>query len=203
MANYIAHRGMWNDKIKSNSLEAIYNGLNSEKYIGIETDIRVTKDQVFVIYHNVLYKGKPIKNLLYKDIKEDVFKLEDILKINTSKIFLLEIKDFNINIKTFIKFLNKYNKNIMIMSFDTNVINKIKKITNKYKVGVLNYILNSYSDYNYDFICLLDAISSNIVIESFKKRNIEVLIYGVINPTQNLTYIIDDNKLRSAIKSEK
>lgn len=196
MANYIAHRGMWNDKIKSNSLEAIYNGLNSEKYIGIETDIRVTKDQVFVIYHNVLYKGKPIKNLLYKDIKEDVFKLEDILKINTSKIFLLEIKDFNINIKTFIKFLNKYNKNIMIMSFDTNVINKIKKITNKYKVGVLNYILNSYSDYNYDFICLLDAISSNIVIESFKKRNIEVLIYGVINPTQNLTYIIDDNKLR-------
>lgn len=196
MANYIAHRGMWNDKIKSNSFEAIYNGLNSEKYIGIETDIRVTKDQVFVIYHNVLYKGKPIKNLLYKDIKEDVFKLEDILKINTSKIFLLEIKDFNINIKTFIKFLNKYNKNIMIMSFDTNVINKIKKITNKYKVGVLNYILNSYSDYNYDFICLLDAISSNIVIESFKKRNIEVLIYGVINPTQNLTYIIDDNKLR-------
>ena len=196
MANYIAHRGIWNDKIKSNSFEAIYNGLNSEKYIGIETDIRVTKDQVFVIYHNVLYKGKPIKNLLYKDIKEDVFKLEDILKINTSKIFLLEIKDFNINIKTFIKFLNKYNKNIMIMSFDTNVINKIKKITNKYKVGVLNYILNSYSDYNYDFICLLDAISSNIVIESFKKRNIEVLIYGVINPTQNLTYIIDDNKLR-------
>lgn len=196
MANYIAHRGIWNDKIKSNSFKAIYNGLNSEKYIGIETDIRVTKDQVFVIYHNVLYKGKLIKNLLYKDIKEDVFKLEDILKINTSKIFLLEIKDFNINIKTFIKFLNKYNKNIMIMSFDTNVINKIKKITNKYKVGVLNYILNSYSDYNYDFICLLDVISSNIVIESFKKRNIEVLIYGVINPTQNLTYIIDDNKLR-------
>ena len=85
------------------------------------------------------------------------------------------------------------------MSFDSGVIGKIKKTTSKYKVGVLNYILNSDSDYSFDFICLLDAISNNLVIESFKKRNIEVLIYGVINPDQDLTYIIDDNKLKGII----
>ena len=191
---FIAHRGLWNKEVKANSYKAIYNGLMSDSYIGIETDIRVTKDGIFIIYHDALYKGILVKNTMYKDIKGAACKLESILKIDSSKIFLLEIKDFDMNVNKFLKILNKYKRNIMIMSFDTKVIEKIKKISKKYKLGVLNYILNSDGSYNFDFICLLDAISNNLVIESFKKRNIDVLIYGTINPNKNLTYIIDDIK---------
>ena len=195
MKKYIAHRGIYNKNVSDNSYKALYDGLLSYKYIGIETDVRVTKDNVFILYHDVLYKGKLVKNVFYKDM-DNVSKLEDILKINTDKIILLEIKDFDIDVKKFIKLINKYNKNIMIMSFDANVIKKIKKITNKYKLGVLNYVLNSDSDYNFDFICLLDIIATDYVIESFKKRNIDILIYGVVNDNRNLTYIIDDYKLK-------
>ena len=195
MKKYIAHRGIYNKNVSDNSYKALYDGLLSYKYIGIETDVRVTKDNVFILYHDVLYKGKLVKNLFYKDMV-NVTKLEDILKINTDKIILLEIKDFDIDVKKFIKLINKYNKNIMIMSFDVNVIKKIKKITSKYKLGVLNYVLNSDSDYNFDFICLLDIIATDYVIESFKKRNIDILIYGVVNDNRNLTYIIDDYKLK-------
>ena len=195
MKKYIAHRGIYNKNVSDNSYKALYDGLLSYKYIGIETDVRVTKDNVFILYHDVLYKGKLVKNVFYKDMV-NVTKLEDILKINNDKIILLEIKDFDIDVKKFIKLINKYNKNIMIMSFDANVIKKIKKITNKYKLGVLNYVLNSDSDYNFDFICLLDIIATDYVIESFKKRNIDVLIYGVIDDNRNLTYIIDDYKLK-------
>ena len=195
MKKYIAHRGIYNKNVSDNSYKALYDGLLSYKYIGIETDVRVTKDNVFILYHDVLYKGKLVKNVFYKDMV-NVTKLEDILKINTNKIILLEIKDFNIDVKKFIKLINKYNKNIMIMSFDVNVIKKIKKITNNYKLGVLNYVLNSDSDYNFDFICLLDIIATDYVIESFKKRNIDILIYGVVNDNRNLTYIIDDYKLK-------
>ena len=195
MKKYIAHRGIYNKNVSDNSYKALYDGLLSYKYIGIETDVRVTKDNVFILYHDVLYKGKLVKNVFYKDMV-NVSKLEDILKINTYKIILLEIKDFDIDVKKFIKLINKYNKNIMIMSFDANVIKKIKKITNKYKLGVLNYVLNSDSYYNFDFICLLDIIATDYVIESFKKRNIDVLIYGVVNDNRNLTYIIDDYKLK-------
>lgn len=195
MKKYIAHRGIYNKNVSDNSYKALYDGLLSYKYIGIETDVRVTKDNVFILYHDVLYKGKLVKNVFYKDMV-NVTKLEDILKINTDKIILLEIKDFDIDVKKFIKLINKYNKNIMIMSFDVNVIKKIKKITNKYKLGVLNYVLNSDSYYNFDFICLLDIIATDYVIESFKKRNIDVLIYGVVNDNRNLTYIIDDYKLK-------
>ena len=196
--NFIAHRGLWSKTIKENSYEAIINGLNSNSYIGIETDIRVTKDGIFILYHDHLYKGSLVKNTIYKKIKNDTCKLEDILKIKSNKIFLLEIKDFQIDIKKFLKLLNKYKRNIYIMSFDTKIIEKIKNYNSNYKLGVLNYILNSDSDYNFDFICLLDAFSSNLIIENFKKRNIEVIIYGTIKPNQNLTYIIDDYKLNVA-----
>ena len=199
MKKFIAHRGIWNDSVKDNSYQALYNGLLSEEYIGIETDVRVTKDNVFVIYHDPLYNGKLVKKVYYKDMV-DVCRLEDILKIKTDKIILLEIKDFNMDVKKFIKLIDKYKRNVMIMSFSTLVINKIKTLNTKYKLGVLNYIINSDSNYDYDFICLLDIISNNFVIERLKKRNIEVLIYGVIDILEDATYIIDDNKLKGLAK---
>ena len=199
MKKFIAHRGIWNDSVKDNSYQALYNGLLSEEYIGIETDVRVTKDNVFVIYHDPLYNGKLVKNVYYKDMV-DVCRLEDILKIKTDKIILLEIKDFNMDVKKFIKLIDKYKRNVMIMSFSTLVINKIKTLNTKYKLGVLNYIINSDSNYDFDFICLLDIISNDYILNSFKKRNIEVLIYGVINTIEDAIYIVDDNKLKKLAK---
>lgn len=195
MKKFIAHRGIWNKLVKDNSYEALYNGLMSSLYIGIETDLRVTKDNIFILHHNALYNGKLIKNIFYNEL-ENIVKLEDILKINTNKIILIEIKDFNININRLIKLLDKYKRNVMLMSFDTNIINKIKKLNTKYKLGVLNYIINSDSEYNFDFICLLDVINKKVIVDSFKKRKIEVIIYGVIDIKEDSIYIIDDEKLK-------
>ena len=193
---FIAHRGLWGKQVKENSYEAIKNGLESNKYIGIETDVRVTKDNIFIIYHDILYKGKLVKNVLYKDIKKDAIRLKDVLSIKTSKIILLEIKDFNINVNKLIKLIDKYNSNVYIMSFDNRVIKRIKNITNKYKLGVLNYILNSESNYDLDFICILDVINSEVIMDSFKKRGIDVIIYGVNKVSGDYTYIIDDCKIK-------
>ncbi len=195
MKKFIAHRGIWNKLVKDNSYKALYNGLMSSLYIGIETDLRVTKDNIFILHHDALYNGKLIKNLFYNEL-ENIVKLEDILKINTNKIILIEIKDFNININRLIKLLDKYKRNVMLMSFDTNIINKIKKLNTKYKLGVLNYIINSDSEYNFDFICLLDVINKKVIVDSFKKRKIEVIIYGVIDIKEDSIYIIDDEKLK-------
>ena len=189
----IAHRGIWNKYIKDNSYEAIKRGLESDKYIGIECDIRETKDKKFILYHNALYKGELIKNKYYSELK-GISLLESILKINSNKLYLLEIKDFNMDINAFLKLLNKYKRNIYIMSFDINIIKRIRKITSDYKLGVLNYILNSEYNYDLDFICLLNVLASDKVLNYFKSKNIEVIIYGVKNVNKNLTYIIDDNK---------
>lgn len=192
--NLIAHRGLWNKTIKENSYEALKKGLESNKYIGIECDIRTTYDNKFIIYHNILYKGNLVRNTYYKDMK-NISLLEDLLKIKTNKILLLEIKENDINKTKLLKLLNKYNHNYYIMSFNNKVIEELKKLNNKYKYGVLNYVLNSESDYKLDFICLLDIVANDLIIDNLKKRGIDVIIYGTIKIKKDVKYIIDDYKM--------
>lgn len=190
----IAHRGIWNKKVKDNSYEALKNGLLSNKYIGIECDIRTTLDKKFIIYHNTLYKGNLVRNTNYKEMK-DILLLEDMLKIKTDKILLLEIKEREIDKNKLLKLLNKYNRNYYIMSFNNNIIFELRKLNKEYKYGILNYILNSKSDYDLDFICLLDGITNDYIINNFEKRGIEVIIYGTIKIKKDVKYIVDDYKL--------
>lgn len=193
----IAHRGLWNKDVKDNSYEALKNGLESNKYIGIECDIRTTLDNKFIIYHNSLYNGFLVRNTYFKDLK-NISLLEDLLKIETDKIILLEIKERDINKKKLLKLLNKYKRNYYIMSFNNNVILELRDLNPNYKYGVLNYILNSKSDYDLDFICLLDGITTDKLIKNFTKRGIEVIIYGTIKLKKDVKYIIDDNKLQKS-----
>ena len=193
----IAHRGLWNKDIKDNSYEALKNGLESNKYIGIECDIRTTLDNKFIIYHNSLYNGFLVRNTYFKDLK-NISLLEDLLKIETDKIILLEIKERDINKKKLLKLLNKYKRNYYIMSFNNNVILELRDLNPNYKYGVLNYILNSKSDYDLDFICLLDGITTDKLIKNFTKRGIEVIIYGTIKLKKDVKYIIDGNKMRKS-----
>ncbi len=193
----IAHRGLWSKDVKDNSYEALKNGLESNKYIGIECDIRTTLDNKFIIYHNSLYNGFLVRNTYFKDLK-NISLLEDLLKIETDKIILLEIKERDINKKKLLKLLNKYKRNFYIMSFHNNVILELRDLNSNYKYGVLNYILNSKSDYDLDFICLLDGITTDKLIKNFTKRGIEVIIYGTIKLKKDVKYIIDDNKLQKS-----
>ena len=73
--NFIAHRGLDNHKYHENTKEALVESLNKDYISGVELDIRLTKDNKFVIYHNTsyIYLGirKFIKSNNYKDILND------------------------------------------------------------------------------------------------------------------------------------
>lgn len=57
----IAHRG--NDNIhRENSIKGIINSLNKEYIDGAEFDIRLTKDNIFVLNHDPIYRGYIISN---------------------------------------------------------------------------------------------------------------------------------------------
>ncbi|MEG1149973.1 MAG: glycerophosphodiester phosphodiesterase family protein [Bacilli bacterium] len=196
MFNLIAHRGLVNNT-QDNSLESLTNGLKSDKYKGIETDVRETLDNEFILYHNPLFKGNLVKNTSYKSFKkENIIKLSDLLKIKTNKILLLEIKDFNINIDNLLKELNKYKRNIYLMSFNNNIIKNIRLKTNKYKVGILNYVLNTIPNYSYDFIVILNDILTSNIIKTYQENNIIVFSYGIRNIKdinfKDIFYIVDD-----------
>ena len=85
---------------------------------------------------------------------------------------LLEIKDINIDINKFNRLLRRYrNKNIYVMSFHNSILNKLNKSPHNYKIGLLNYVLNNEEEYNYDFIGLLNKLTTKKEINSYFKNN--------------------------------
>lgn len=183
MNHLIAHRGL-KKEASENTLEAFEKSINNSFYSGFECDVRTTKDHIFVICHNPIYKGKIISLTNYKEFKKDNLPtLENVLKLKTNKIMILEIKEINCDINRLSIILQKYDyQNIYVMSFYNKIINNLSLKNLKIKVGVLNYVLNSENDYqNYDFICLLESIMTSNLESYFTCQNKEVFIYGIHN----------------------
>lgn len=177
----VAHRGKYNKDIKENTYESIKYALNDNKYVGVEFDIRCTKDNVFIVYHDVTYNNKLISNTLYNELPRYIPKLEDILNIISNKIFLIEIKNINNRYDKFIKLINKYNnKKIYIMSFSNNIINKLNISNRFYKIGILNYIFNNNELINnLDFVAILNSLLSLKNLDILKNK--EIFSYGLLN----------------------
>ena len=120
----IAHRGLTNNIIKENTLDAFLNAINNN-YDGIELDIRYTKDKKIVIHHDIFInrtsngKGK-LSNLTYKELKKYNFGtkkhpskiplLSDIINKISNTIIFIELKD-NINKEELYKILSKNKSN--------------------------------------------------------------------------------------------
>ena len=182
MKNLIAHRGL-KDESKENTLQAFTKSLENPNYQGFECDVRTSKDNVFVVCHDALIGISRVSSTNYEELKRkyNVPTLESVLKLQTDKIMLLEIKETNLDVERFNKLLKKYaKKNIYVMSFFNTVIQKLHEKKCPCKLGVLNYVLNSEENYQeYQFICLLESIVSKKLVNFFHKKNMEVFIYGI------------------------
>ena len=191
---FIAHRGLFDDNIKENTIEAFDNAFNNG-YEGIEFDVRLTKDKIPVILHDSFLsrvfgvKGW-LKNYTYQELldnKIEIPKFEDVISRYNNKVMIIELKE-KIDITKYIK--DKRNL-YYISSFNYDYISYLNKSV-YYKLGVINYILNSGIDYSkIDFIMVLDSIYNK---KLFKLKDIEIIIYGVIGNinsyNKELKYIV-------------
>lgn len=185
---FIAHRGLYNDKIGENTISAIDNAFRNDFY-GVEIDLRKTKDNKVVIIHdpfisrvsngvglvNSLTYNNLLKYNFGKKIIERIPLLSEVINKYENHFFILELKE-----KIFISELNLNDKNTYyISSFNINYIYNIPKST-KYKKGVINYVFNKNINLNeIDFIMILDAFITDKIYKYYNDRGIEVLIYGV------------------------
>ncbi len=195
----IAHRGKVDSINKENTMEAFKAAINDIKYDGFELDIRETKDKKIVVVHDFVVDNKLIKRVNYKELEHyNIPLLESVLKLDTEKIIMIEIKDPNMDIEALRKLLEKYqDKKIYLMSFYNNVIKEFLKLSHTCKCGILNYGFNHEYSYNeYDFICILDFSLTDNIIDYFRRRKIEVFSYGLLTNKLNIkeyvNYIIDN-----------
>ena len=188
MDKLIAHRGS-HQKYKENTIEAFKVAI-SESYLGFECDVRQTKDKLFVINHDLLYKGKIISNTKYKEL--NLSSLKDVLNLKTDKIIMLDLKDPFLDTTKLLKIINKYTYlNLYIMSFYSNLIKKLDNSNRFYKLG----IINNFND-TYDFLCLYHPLVSSKLLNNSKIHNHLLFIYGL--KTKDIKdkypyYIVDEN----------
>lgn len=155
----IAHRG--NDLIhRENSKAAIINSLNMTYVDGVEFDIRITKDNKFIINHDPFYYKYFIRKTNTKTLKRiGLNTLDEVLdNVKSDKILLIELKEDNRKIRKTAKYLYqvlcKYKLNIYLCSFNYNFIKYFYKKHKDIKCGLLIgkkvntiYIINDF-DFN-------------------------------------------------------
>lgn len=158
---FIAHRGNGKHNYKENTKEAILKVLN-EDVVGVEFDVRLTKDQKLIIYHDPILNGKIIRLSTFKELKKldnKISNLDEILRqIKNNKIILIEIKsevdDCFLISEIIYKTINKYNLNIYFCSFNKKIVDNLSK---KYKnIGlIIGYYINQkylINDYKFNII---------------------------------------------------
>lgn len=192
----IAHRG--NDGIhKENTLEAIINSLNSKYTNGVEFDIRVTKDNKFVICHDLFYNGHYIKNTRLKTLQRSgLNSLNEVLKnINSQKTILIEIKEEGKKYKFVNKLINvlkRYPLNYYICTFNYNLLKYLQNKNVSYKLGlIIGYLINEKRiNNNFDF--------NSINIKDYTKTSKETFVWTVNNtkdmPKEDVGIITDKAK---------
>lgn len=179
MIKKIAHRGLWQDKNEQNSFNAYQKAINSPNYVGFECDVRMTKDKKLVMVHDPFYKGKLISSTKRNKLN-DLLSLKEVLSTFTSKMIFVDIKDPLIDLDLLHNTLESSKDNIYVISFHNNVIKNLANRKRHYKVGILNYVLNTTEDhFNYDFLCILMALSNEQIIKRYKDNKKMIIIYGV------------------------
>ena len=199
---YIAHRG-YKKNSKENSLDSFVNAINDSYFAGFELDIRESKDKKIVVIHDHFINRVTNESGLVKDINYNKLKklgipnLEEVLNLKTDKIILIEIKDYDMNLKKLSNLLNKYkNKRIYVCSFSKKVIDKLLKYNISFKVGLLEFKYNKIIDYSkYNFISLYKDSVTNKVIEYFINRQKEVFIWDFSGKIKLGNNIINKDKL--------
>ena len=157
----IIHRGITSKNIKENSYLAIKKAIKDKESIGVEFDIRLTKDKKIVLSHNSLINLNVIEETNYSELIKNNYltTLDKILDIDTNKIFLIDIKTNN-NYKVFGDIL-------------MNTINYIKS---KYKKGIITLL---YRRNNYNFIITNYKLISNNKIKKIKDK--EIFLWTIHN----------------------
>lgn len=139
---YFAHRGLHNKVYPENTLGAFQNAVKHE--FDIELDIRLSKDQQIVVYHDrnlqrLCGVNLNVEELSYEELQEysinetseRISLLTDVLnKLPKETKYLIELKPVKnprLFVSNFISLIKDYKITYAIHSFDPRIINQFRK----------------------------------------------------------------------------
>ena len=187
----IAHRG-YSFKYKDNNLKSFIEAINNNFDI-IEMDLQLNKNNEIVIYHDLFYKEKLIRNLSNNKIKKyNILTLKDFFKsfdyINVKIIF--DLKGDSLLSKYLLEFINLYNidtSNIIFASFNENHLLQLKN--KNFKLGFIT--CNNFSSIHffkfindYDFVIADINVIDEKFVSKCKKYNKKLYCFTCHNENE-------------------
>lgn len=191
---YIIHRGITSKNNKENSYSAVKMAILDSTSLGVEIDIRLTKDNIIVLSHSSIINTNYIENMTYKEIIKYKYltTLDRILDINTNKIILIDIK-VNNNYKVFgdilLNTINNLNKNIYLMSFNKKIIKYLYNKTS-YPMGIISFF---YRKNKYSIAVLNNKTIKDKVLKKINNKEVFLWTFNdtkeIKNISKNITNI--------------
>ena len=197
----IAHRG-YCGKSNANTLESIKDSIKYGVDM-IELDVQLDKDNQIILYHDIHYKNKLIKDMSYAELvskQPDVVTLSTVMRVidyKNCKIYL-DLKGSNILASMLDLFFIENNintTNIWLASFNLNHIHYLSNTTKKYNLGLItsnNYTFSLLSiitnNYSLSFIAFDWTMLNYNTVQFLRNKNVNVFVY-TITSTDMLKFI--------------
>ncbi|SEQ28629.1 glycerophosphoryl diester phosphodiesterase [Lachnospiraceae bacterium NE2001] len=145
MIKIVAHRGASGQPGVENTLESFQKAIELGVDM-VEFDVRKTKDNVLVVYHDKNFADQPVSWYTYEEMEKQaqirgfhVPLFVEVLELCSGKVFMdIEIKETGFEHRV-VRFLHKYSdyKDYSVKSFKDAVPFKIKELDPKITTGLL------------------------------------------------------------------
>ncbi|MCK4944579.1 MAG: glycerophosphodiester phosphodiesterase [Candidatus Aminicenantes bacterium] len=210
----IAHRGA-TDLATENTIEAFSGAMESGADM-IELDIRMTRDQKPVVFHDKQIVGRPIHDLEFNEVFElglgqgiKIPTLEDVLQFTSGKIKLdIELKVRGHEKEIASRALNYFATDQCIFSsFNIDSLNALKKFNHRIQVGLIlgkerskkpiSTRLGEIFPFNHQIIDKVDYVIPHWKLLKFgflkrsQRHDIKVWVWTVNDRTKILKYLRD------------
>lgn len=192
----IGHKGS-KGEYPQNTLNAVQDAILKGADL-VEIDIRVTKDDIPVLYHDSRLNNKSkleIKDTEFKNLIDSysyLTKLEDVLKLKNIEL-ILDIKP-SVEIEPIVNLIKKHKSNkLLITSFDFKLLLKMKKKLPNLKYAVLDRWSGVRANHrakklNTNIIIMNQKWLWNGFIKAVKNSGIELYVYTLNNVDKALIW---------------
>jgi glycerophosphoryl diester phosphodiesterase len=169
----------------------------------IELDVQLDRDNQIILYHDIHYKDKMIKDMSYAELvskQPGVVTLSTIMRVidyKKRKLYL-DLKGSNVLAAILDRFFIENDtdtRNIWLASFNINHIHYLSNTTKKYNLGLItsnNYTMDILSDitnkYSLSFIAFDWTMLNYNTVQFLRNKNVNVFVY-TIRSTDILKFI--------------
>ena len=205
----IAHRGA-SSMARENTLEAFQKAIDLRVDM-IEFDVRRTRDQRHVIYHDPQLAGKPLNELTCLEVRQiartlgfHVPELEEVLRLTRGRIGLdIELKEGGYEREVIDQICDILpEEDFIVSSFHGGSISRVKRYRFSVRTGFIfrdaAALATGILERDADWLFPFQSLASGELLERMRRTGKKIAVWTV-NDTQQMKRLLDDDRIEGII----